>query len=139
MARKTAKRRYAVHARKCLDKIRSWMEKGNPNVIHYESLLEAENWALKGKTFVAKKHYLSATVLATRGGFIQDAAMANERFGEFLLEDMGEPEEAAYQFKQAAKLYEEWGAQAKADEIVRNHGHLWSLQPSEVVIKGSVS
>ena len=107
------------------------MEKGNPNVGHCKSLLEAELAALNGRKHLAKKHYEVAAMLAGRGGFVRDAALANERYGEFLLEDLPDQEEAAFRFQEAIKLYLEWEAQAKAELLSAKYGYLWSPPPPQ--------
>jgi hypothetical protein len=114
MARKTRERKYTNLAKKSLASIKDWAEKGNPNVVHCKSLLEAELAALNGRQHAAKKHYEVAAMLAGRGGFVRDAALANERYGEFLIEDESDREEAAFRFQEASKLYLEWEARAKA-------------------------
>jgi hypothetical protein len=135
MARSTKKAKYKKHAKLVLAKVRKWVEKGNPNVVHHEALLEAEMAALRGKKYNARKQYEIATVLASRQGFIHDAAMANERYGEFLLNDMLDREEAAYRLEEAVKLYKEWGAHAKADILLEKYADLWP-KPSQVVTMG---
>jgi hypothetical protein len=96
MARKRKKRKYKKEASRILAKIRNWVEQGNPNMRHYETLLEAESAALNGKKYVAMKHYEYAVIISARGGFVQDAAIASERFGEFMLDEMNDKEEARY-------------------------------------------
>jgi predicted ATPase len=129
MARKTRERKYTNLAKKSLASIKDWEEKGNPNVRHCESLLEAELAALNGRKHVAKKHYEVAAKWAGRGGFVRDAALVNERYGEFLLEDMSDQEEAAFRFQEAIKLYLEWEARAKAKLLFAKYGYLWSSLP----------
>ncbi len=126
MARKTRERKYKNLAKKSLASIKDWAEKGNPNVGHCTSLLDAELAALNARTHVPKKHYEVAAMLAGRGGFVRDAALANERYGEFQLEDMSDREEAAFRFQEAIKLYLEWEARAKAELLSAKYGYLWS-------------
>ena len=71
-------------------------------------------------------------MLAGRGGFVQDAALANERYGEFLLEDMYDREEAAFRFQEAIKLYLEWEARAKAELLSDKYEYLWSTPSKEI-------
>jgi hypothetical protein len=126
MARKTRKRKYTNLAKKCLASIKDWAEKGNPNALHCKLLLEAELAALNGRRRVAKKHYEMAAMVAGRGGFVRDAALVNERYGEFQLEDKSDREEAAFRFQEAIKLYLEWEARAKAELLSAKYGYLWS-------------
>ena len=69
-----------------LAKIKSWIERGNPNVRHYEIILEAELSAYQGRTFLVKKQYETAITIATRAGFVHDSALANEKYGEYILQ-----------------------------------------------------
>jgi len=137
MAQKTGKHKYSKCAKNALKLLKSWTEKGNPNVTHCESLLEAEFWAMRGRKYVAKKHYNIAIVVSARGGFIHCAALANERYGEFLFNDMKDREEAGFKLKEAANLYREWGAHAKADQVSAKYGYLWdssSQYPSGILV-----
>jgi hypothetical protein len=61
--------------------------------------------------------------------------MANERFGEFLLNDMLDREEAVYRLEESIKLYKEWGAHAKADILLKKYADLWP-KPSKVMTMG---
>ncbi|KAG7341774.1 PAS sensor protein [Nitzschia inconspicua] len=126
MARKTQKKKYKQEAMKVLATVKGHVKKGALNVYHHEALLEGELAALHGDSEVARHHYGRATVLAGRRGFLQDSALANERFGAYLLKDLSDTEEATYRLEQAAKLYREWGARAKADLVTEEFGHLWA-------------
>ena len=79
MAKRTKSRKFKRAAKEPIKQIKTWVEQGNPNVLHYESLLDAEMAALNGRNHQARKHYEVAVILAARGGFQQDAALANER------------------------------------------------------------
>jgi tetratricopeptide (TPR) repeat protein len=131
MARKTKKRKYKKHANKIHSTIKAWVRKGNPNAMHYDRLMDAEKAALDGKFKAAEKHYQSAVVLAARGGFVNDAALANERYGEFLLHDMSDRQEAVYRFEEAIKFYSEWGADKKVGLLREQYSDLWP-QPTEI-------
>lgn len=125
-------RRFRKAGRKILNTIKKWVERGNPNVQHHEALLEAEWAILQGmKTHVIRKQYDIAVIMASRLGFISDAALANERYGDFLLVEVGDREEAMYRLKEAIKLYEEWGASAKANKLLEKYEDLWEV-PSRV-------
>jgi hypothetical protein len=131
MARKTKERKCKKHAKKIHSTIKSWVRKGNPNVLHYDRLLDAERAALDGKSKAAQKHYQSAVVLAARGGFVHDAALANERYAEFLLHDMSDKQEAAFRVEEAIKFYSEWGASKKVDLLRVQYSDL-SPRPTEI-------
>ncbi|CAB9517825.1 Transcriptional regulator [Seminavis robusta] len=119
MARETKKRKYKRHAQKQRALIGAWTKKGNPNTIHYKHLLDAENAALKGRVSQAKEFYRKAVATSSRAGFVHDAALACERFAEYLLHDLEDKESAALQMREAIRFYAEWGATRKVD-MVRN-------------------
>lgn len=126
MARKTKKSKYKKEALKVLATVKEHVKKGTLNVYHHEALLEGELAALNRNSEVARHHYGRAIVLAGRRGFLQDSALANERFGAYVLKELSDSDEAAYRLQQAVKLYEEWGARAKADMVTQEYGYLWA-------------
>jgi hypothetical protein len=132
MARKTKKSKYKQEAMKVLATVKDHVKKGSLNVYHHEALLEGELAALNGNSEVARHHFGRATVLAGRRGFLQDSALANERFGVYLLKDLADAEEASFRLQQAAKLYGEWGARAKANMLTEEYGYLWASQEVSV-------
>jgi hypothetical protein len=113
MARKTRKRKYKVHARRIRSLLQSWEKSGNPNVVHYLLLLDAEWAALRGEKEDAIRFYKDAVTVSARRGFLQGAALANERFASFLLSDCNDKEEADYRIEQAVRFYSDWGANRK--------------------------
>lgn len=132
-ARKTRKRIYTKHAKKVHKTIKSWVRKGNPNVKHYDLLLDAEAAVLNGKLDAAEGLYQRAIVLATRQGSIHESAFASERYGEFLLSERNDREEARYKLADAVRRYGEWGAARKANMLHGKHQDLWYRQkPTEV-------
>jgi hypothetical protein len=133
MARKTHKKKYKREALKVLSAVKEHVKKRVLNVYHHEALLEAECAAMDGESELARHHYGRATVLAGRRGFLQDSALANERFAEYLLNDLCDTEEATYRFQQATRLYHEWGATAKADILFEQYGYLWDEQDDATI------
>lgn len=109
-AMNTGKRRYYGHAKKAKRTIEKWLSQGNINVRHYVALLEAEDLALRGKLNEARVSYESSIVAASRGGFIHDSAIANERYACFLMDKMHDRENAMFHFGESERLYTEWGA-----------------------------
>ena len=85
-----------------------------------DAALDAEWYSLKGKKCLALKYYEVSVVLASKGGFVHDAAMINECFGEFLLHDYEDDDDtnktkgACFRINEAIRLYREWGAFKKA-------------------------
>jgi hypothetical protein len=128
-AHATGKRKYAKMGQIFRSKINKWLDMGNPNVKHYGLLLDAESMALKGNKYDAIKQYEAAILLAARGGYLHDAALATERFGAFYLKRMGEREEAAYQISQSIKYWAEWGAFAKVRQLEEKYADMLPKKP----------
>jgi hypothetical protein len=82
--------------------------------MHLGLLLDAELASLNRKKDIANTLYEETIATAARGGFVQDAALANECFAEFFFRDTKDGIEAKYRFEEAIKFYIECGAQAKA-------------------------
>lgn len=115
---------YKKCAFQSLSTIQRIAQKGNPNVLHYLSLLDAENAAYHGDVLKAERNYQSAIMYATRKGFFHDAALANERFGDFYQYIKDDKEEATFRIKEAIRLYKEWGSMKKVkllQEKYRQH------------------
>jgi hypothetical protein len=94
----------------------------NPNVTHFDSLLTAEFFSLRGESEAAGKQYEAAILYSGRRGIIQDRALAHERYGEHF-ERLGveHEQDAAFHFREAYKLYEDWGAHAKVQLMKKLH------------------
>lgn len=121
MARQTGKKKYSKLGNICRAKIKRWLESGNPNVTHYDSVLDAEYMAFKGQNFSAIKHYEAAILLSGRGGYQQDAAFASERLGEFQIEVMKDEEEGKYRIGEAIKYWRAWGSMAKVEHLEQKY------------------
>mmetsp|Transcript_9107 Transcript_9107/g.21679 ORF Transcript_9107/g.21679 Transcript_9107/m.21679 type:complete len:321 (+) Transcript_9107:2-964(+) len=113
MARKTKKRKYKTHASRIRKTIKKWLQAGNPNVEHYSLLLDAEHAALGRAYASAEKLYAEAIAIATRMEYLHHAALINERYADFLLNERDDPERASYYLDEAIRLYEQWGATRK--------------------------
>ena len=132
-ARQTGKRKYARLGQIFRSKTKKWLDMGNPNVRYYDSILDAEAMAYKGKRFAAIKHYEVAILQAARGGYQHDAALASERLGEFHVSVMGDVDEGRYRLQQAMRYWKSWGAVAKVDDLARKYPDFFvSKQPSEI-------
>eukprot|EP00529_Nitzschia_sp_RCC80_P007009 CAMPEP_0113477908 /NCGR_PEP_ID=MMETSP0014_2-20120614/20454_1 /TAXON_ID=2857 /ORGANISM="Nitzschia sp." /LENGTH=1501 /DNA_ID=CAMNT_0000371025 /DNA_START=68 /DNA_END=4573 /DNA_ORIENTATION=+ /assembly_acc=CAM_ASM_000159 len=122
--------KYYRHARKARRMIKRYVKKGNPNVRHLECFLDAEKAALDSRKYqVARNQYESATVIASRGSFLHDAALANERFGIFLLNQIHDEEMAAFRLRRAVQLYNEWGSVLKASMLEKDYRELLYAHP----------
>jgi hypothetical protein len=61
--------------------------------------------------------FINPLSMAARGGFTQDAALANERCGEFILSVLSDKDEGRYYLEQAIKFYSDWGATKKVEML----------------------
>jgi len=125
-SKKERKKNYQKHAKKILKKFEHFVvKKGNPNCLHYKALFDAEHAALqKDRTDEASKSYHLALTLSARGGYVQDSAIINERYGEFLLHCLDNNEEASFYLQESVKLYSEWGALRKSNILRKKYRHL---------------
>lgn len=62
------------------ERIKQWIAKGNPNVKHYDALLDAELAAIQGRWSIARNRYEVAILFAGRQGFVHEQALAHERY-----------------------------------------------------------
>ena len=100
--------------------VKRWSENPkapNPNCFPHEALLSAELAAISGKA--ANKMYEAAVLLAGRRGLLGDQALANERYSEYL-RTQGNEEDSDYRFREALRLYREWGAIRKVDMMMKS-------------------
>eukprot|EP00957_Ditylum_brightwellii_P015086 1138090-Ditylum_brightwellii.AAC.1 len=95
------------------------LDNKNPNVLRYVCLLNAEKAALKQKKTQEeiRKLYNDAIRTSARGGYVHDAALAQERFANFLVSNDGNFEEAKYQLEGAIHRYTLWGAMGIVDHL----------------------
>ena len=133
MARKSKSSKYKRAAKKVLSTINTWVKNGNPNVIHYEKLFEAELAALNGKYDNADALYHKALGLSSRSGFLADSAIINERHADYLWHVRDMPDDALFKMEEAAKLYTEWGAMGKASMLREDYAALQD-KPSKVFV-----
>jgi hypothetical protein len=143
MARKTKERRYKKHGRAVRKTIRSWLKKGNMNARHLCCYLDAEDAALCGDFGAAKKMFQEAIVGAARSGCMKDAGLANERYAELVLHDIGDKEEARFRAEESIRFYKEYGAQRKVDLLEAKYRHLFPLStqlssPMHVAVPSSL-
>mmetsp|Transcript_12853 Transcript_12853/g.18977 ORF Transcript_12853/g.18977 Transcript_12853/m.18977 type:complete len:125 (-) Transcript_12853:49-423(-) len=92
----------------------------NPNVLHYVSLLNAEKAALnqkKNQDDDVRKLYNDAISMSARGGYVHDAALAQERFADYLLCCVGDFHEARYHIEGAIQRYTNWGAMGVVEHL----------------------
>ena len=132
---KTKRRKYKVHAKQMFARLHGYVKRRNPNVAHYHLGLEAELLVLSGRYNEATMKFQAAIALASRSGFIHDAALMSERFAIFLFASVpNEEEEAVFHLKAASKLYREWGALKKVERLNESYASVL-LEPVSKVIK----
>lgn len=127
MAARTNNRKYKKKARQLAKIIKHWVEQGNPNVVHCDQLLDAELSALNQKYQVARTQFYSAILTAEQHGFIHDQALVNERFANYWLTHMNNRHEGTFRVREAIRLYDEWGANAKVEQLYSIHSDLLSI------------
>ena len=81
--------------------------KDNPNVVHTLKILEAEQFALNCNKEKACLAYERSIALSARSGMLQDAALANERSGEYLLNEIKDEDKAVHYFGKAIGYYKD--------------------------------
>ena len=117
--RRTGGSSYKTAATKILKQLRVWLKKGCVNLEGCVCLLSAEDAALQGKKGkVCKTLYEEAISSSVRGGFYQNAALACERYADYLLNEEHDTDGADSLLFQAIDYYSRWGA-AKKVEILQ--------------------
>ena len=116
--------RFRWHAEQFRSTVHSWLKKGNPNVFHYSSFLDAEHAVLTKHKKEVKEHYEKTIVHAARSGFLQDAALANERYAQYLVRTGNDQAGALYRIQEALRYYQDWGATAKVKALREEFKHL---------------
>ncbi|KAL3920119.1 MAG: hypothetical protein SGILL_003422 [Bacillariaceae sp.] len=125
MAATTKQKKYLKAARKARSKISRWAKMGALNLVHQAFILNAEEAAVRRNTKHAKQCYRQAITASVRGGFLQDAGVANERYALFLLEHDAIDNTKHY-MKEAIRCYEEWGAARKVQQLASTYE--WLLE-----------
>jgi histidine kinase len=110
----------------------AWTKKGDPNTLHLVYLLDAEVVATKKNVLPldVQRMYHQSISQARRVGFIQDAALANERLGEYFLSKQ-DHDWAQYYLQNAKVLYYDWGAKKKVQQMEKKYGELVEIKVTE--------
>ncbi|KAG7374362.1 PAS domain S-box containing protein [Nitzschia inconspicua] len=90
---------------------------------HRMCFTKAECCVIEGTRSVAKKHYDDAIRLSSKNGYRQDTALIHERAGINFME-MGDSYWAAHHISSSHNAYLEWGAVAKAKQMVDRYQDL---------------
>ncbi len=108
----SARRGHRRTFRRCLRELRRWRRQG-PDFEHMSLLLEAEAAWFRGDIPRADRGYATAARRAQQQGFVNHAAIAEERRAQMLQRTRRETNARAAALA-AAELYEEWGVPLKA-------------------------
>ena len=109
-ARRTRQKKFIKAARDVRQNLNSWVKKGGINLLHQLLILDAEEAAYRGNVEHAKSNYTKALTTASRGGFLQDAGLANERYASYLLAIDPNSSDATYHYNESIRYYSEWGS-----------------------------
>src|SRR5215468_6624725 len=101
-----------------LRELEAWAEACPDNALHKVRLLAGEIAALEHRPLDAARLYEEAIDRATREGFLQDAALAHERWGRMYLR-AGLKRDAEAHLADAIRGYVRWGATAKVRALTR--------------------
>ena len=122
----TGQSKYLKAARKARKTLARWVKLGAMNLVHELFLLDAEEAVVRGQKKAAHKAYKLAISASVRGGFLQDAGIANERYALYLIRlDM--LTFAAFHVKDAIQNFSEWGALRKVEQLHQTHDRLLSI------------
>jgi hypothetical protein len=97
-------------------KMRKWSKYSPSNSSHKLLLLKAEKSVLGKRHDKTTRYFNMAIQEANKNGYLNEEALATERFALFLVERKNFSM-AANQFSLASALYQKWGAKAKVDHI----------------------
>lgn len=114
----------AKHKRKTINR---WIKQGLPSA-HWEAFLDAEYKSLKtppNQSDLVTRKYRVAVDIALEGGYIQDAALASERWGQYLFTVLDQKGEAVVRLKESMQLFAEWGAAGKVDLMKRQYADIF--------------
>ncbi|KAL9181855.1 hypothetical protein ACHAXT_012198 [Thalassiosira profunda] len=140
MARRTGRTKYRRAANKALSSMRKWAKLNNPDISSKCFLLEAEQFALNRNKARAPEMYEKSVTLAVRCGVLSDAALASERYAEYLLRQ-GCDGKAVIFFEKAMRSYDDWGATAKVEQLHEKYSglsdSLRSTVPENIEIRKS--
>ena len=129
MAIDTGQTKYVKAARKARSCISNWVKSGAINLVHELFILDAEDAVLvkHNSKQMAKTAYNLAIMASVRGGFLQDAGIANERYAYYLLTS-GLLSDATFYMKEAIQYFTEWGATRKVQLLRDKYGVVLDLQ-----------
>lgn len=108
--------------------MQKWVRKGVINCRHMILLLQAETLsASSADSEVVRKSFDNAITMAGKLGFLHNQALGNERAGVYFLEQ-GDNVWASTYLSRARKLFREWGALAKLDQMDLKYRYLFESE-----------
>ncbi|MCP4129442.1 MAG: diguanylate cyclase [bacterium] len=113
---KPAKKEYLKRIKSNQKKMKIWAQAGPMNCLHKFLLIDAELARIQGENSKAMKTYELAIDSAIENKYIHEEALANELTARFYL-SLKNIRIAGIYMQQAYRLYKEWGALSKLDEL----------------------
>ncbi len=106
-------------------KLANWARHCPENFRHKEQLVAAEIAGIEGRVADAARLYRAAYEQAEHESFVQDKALAGERYAEHLLAEGDRISAAAY-LREAREAYAAWGASAKVRRLEEAYPKVFS-------------
>ncbi len=97
-------------------RMEQWAEGCPENFRHKYLLMSAERMRLEGQRWSTIENYAKAIQVAQEQGFTRHVALGHELAAKFYREQGLETYAAAH-FQEACRVYQQWGAHAKADHL----------------------
>jgi tryptophanyl-tRNA synthetase len=123
-------RTYVKDADSHIEMLRDMAKGGNVNAHHILQLCVAERASIDSSNTLdnVKLLYNKAIASSSRSGILHDAAISNERAGQFMLK-RGDAERAQDYVQRSAELYLDWGAMAKVRYIQNKYAFILPEAP----------
>jgi tetratricopeptide (TPR) repeat protein len=116
LAKETKNKKLKKLAIQQMSKFKKWSQHAPFNCLQKLYLLKAEYAVLQKRYSKAERYYDEAILLSRKHGYLNDEALAQERFGIFYSDRLNIG--AAHEhLTYAEELYRKWGAQAKVDHV----------------------
>ncbi|MDY6905913.1 MAG: AAA family ATPase [Thermodesulfobacteriota bacterium] len=106
------------------DKLRVWAAFVPETIQHKIDLVAAEKSRLQGDAPAAAQSYENAINGAKKAGFVQELALAYELAAVFY-KQYGFENFARLYMQNAIACYNQWGARAKAEQLMKTYGHIF--------------
>lgn len=134
---KTSKKTSLRHVKKILHKLKFWASNCPDNFLHKYQLIKAEYARVTYKYQEAIKFYDLAINTASRFGYIQEEAIANERAAEFYL-DLGRVKVSQVYLTDAYYGYAKWGAISKVRQLQEKYPEIFMRLQRSSQVAGTV-